>query len=70
MNAPTDIVIAAARLWLGTPYVHQASVLGAGCDCLGLARGIWRDLHGPEPVTPPPLTPFPQKRQGKPFTKR
>ena len=48
--------ITAARLWLGTPYVHQASVLGAGCDCLGLARGIWRDLHGPEPVTPPPYT--------------
>ena len=49
-------VIAAAQVWLGTPYVHQASVLGAGCDCLGLARGIWRDLHGPEPVTPPPYT--------------
>ena len=54
MNAaPADRVIAAARSWLGTPYVHQASVLGAGCDCLGLARGIWRDLHGLEPVTPP-----------------
>ena len=56
MNAAPDVVIAAARLWLGTPYVYQASVLGAGCDCLGLARGIWRDLHGPEPVTPPPYT--------------
>jgi NlpC/P60 family putative phage cell wall peptidase len=49
-------VITAARLWLGTPYVHQASVPGAGCDCLGLARGIWRDLLGPEPVIPPPYT--------------
>ena len=56
MNAAADLVIAAARGWLGTPYVHQASVLGAGCDCLGLARGIWRDLHGLEPVTPPPDT--------------
>ena len=57
MNAaPADRVIAAARSWLGTPYVHQASVLGAGCDCLGLARGIWRDLRGPEPVTPPPYS--------------
>jgi len=55
-GASTDRVIAAARLWLGTPYVHQASVSGAGCDCLGLARGVWRDLHGPEPVTPPPYT--------------
>ena len=49
-------VIAAARLWLGTPYVHQASVLGAGCDCLGLARGVWRELHGAEPLSPPPYT--------------
>ena len=55
-GASSELVIAAARLWLGTRYVHQASVLGAGCDCLGLARGIWRDLHGPEPVTPPPYT--------------
>ena len=55
-GAPPNLVIAAARLWLGTPYVHQASLLGAGCDCLGLARGIWRDLRGPEPVTPPPYT--------------
>jgi NlpC/P60 family putative phage cell wall peptidase len=55
-GALTERVIATARLWLGTPYAHQASVLGAGCDCLGLARGIWRDLHGPEPVTSPPYT--------------
>ena len=55
-GATLDRVVAAARVWLGTPYVHQASLLGAGCDCLGLARGVWRDLHGPEPVTPPPYT--------------
>lgn len=42
-------VIAAARLWLGTPYVHQASCLGVGCDCLGLIRGVWRTLYGEEP---------------------
>ena len=55
-GAFTERVIAAARGWLGTPYVHQASVLGAGCDCLGLARGVWRELHGAEPGTPPPYT--------------
>lgn len=38
-----------ARGWLGTPYMHQASVRGVGCDCLGLIRGVWRDLHGAEP---------------------
>ncbi|MBS8226723.1 NlpC/P60 family protein [Vannielia litorea] len=44
--------VAEARRWVGTPYRHQASCRGAGCDCLGLLRGIWRDLWGcePEPV--------------------
>ncbi|HEY4112855.1 MAG TPA: hypothetical protein VGM17_02235 [Rhizomicrobium sp.] len=42
-------IVAAARAWLGTPYIHQASVKGVGCDCLGLLRGIWRELVGPEP---------------------
>ena len=56
IRAPADQVIAAARLWLGTPYVHQASVLGAGCDCLGLARGVWRDLVGAELQAIPPYS--------------
>ena len=47
-------VVEAARAWLGTPYRHQASTLGAGCDCLGLLRGVWRALHGAEPVMVPP----------------
>lgn len=50
-------IVAAARGWLGTPYRHQASRKGAGCDCLGLVRGVWRELVGPEPETPPPYTP-------------
>jgi NlpC/P60 family putative phage cell wall peptidase len=49
----TDIV-AAARGWIGTPYRHQASLRGAGCDCLGLLRGVWRELHGEEPEVAPP----------------
>ena len=36
-------VVAIARAWIGTPYEHQASCLGAGTDCLGLLLGIWRD---------------------------
>lgn len=46
-------VVAAVRGWLGTPYVHQMSCRGAGCDCLGLVRGVWRDLYGREPEMPP-----------------
>ena len=49
--------VVAARRWLGTPYVHQASTRGAGCDCLGLIRGVWREVMGEEPETPPPYAP-------------
>ena len=45
--------VAAARRWIGTPYVHQAATRGAGSDCLGLIRGIWRDLYGGEPEAVP-----------------
>lgn len=40
--------LAVARGWIGTPYHHQASVRGVGCDCLGLVRGVWRELDGNE----------------------
>ena len=49
-------IIAAARGWIGTPYRHQASVKGAGTDCLGLLRGIWRELYGEEPESVPPYS--------------
>lgn len=49
-----DDVVAAARAYLGTPYRHQASLAGAGCDCLGLLRGVWRTLYGAEPMAVPP----------------
>jgi NlpC/P60 family putative phage cell wall peptidase len=45
----TRRAVEAARAWLGTPYRHQASVRGEGADCLGLLRGVWRELIGPEP---------------------
>ncbi|MCV2448984.1 NlpC/P60 family protein [Paracoccus sp. DMF] len=48
-----DRVIASARGWLGTPYHDQASLQGAGCDCLGLARGVWREVVGDEPFPIP-----------------
>lgn len=47
-------IAAAARAWIGTPYRHQASLKGVGCDCLGLVRGVWRGLFGEEPETAPP----------------
>jgi NlpC/P60 family putative phage cell wall peptidase len=56
--------VAIARSWLGTPYVHQASVQSAGCDCLGLLRGVWRGLYGAEPEVVPAYTPDWSEPQG------
>lgn len=49
-------VVQAARGWIGTPYLHQASCRGAGTDCLGLLRGVWREVIGAEPEAVPPYT--------------
>ncbi|MEX5729276.1 NlpC/P60 family putative phage cell wall peptidase [Rhodovulum iodosum] len=46
-----------ARGWIGTPYRHQGSARGAGADCLGLLRGVWRALYGAEPEAVPAYTP-------------
>jgi NlpC/P60 family putative phage cell wall peptidase len=54
---PRDCILAEARAWIGTPYRHQASLIGVGCDCLGLVRGIWRALIGPEPRALSPYAP-------------
>lgn len=48
-----NAVLAEARQWVGTPYVHQASVKRQGCDFLGLIRGVWRALYGREPESLP-----------------
>jgi NlpC/P60 family putative phage cell wall peptidase len=56
VNADPKRVIAIARSWLGTPYHDQASLRGIGCDCLGLARGVWREVVGPEPFPIPPYS--------------
>lgn len=50
-------IVRRARAWIGTPYEHQASCRGAGTDCLGLLRGLWRELIGAEPEEVPAYTP-------------
>jgi NlpC/P60 family putative phage cell wall peptidase len=50
-------IVTAARGWVGTPYHHQASRRGVGCDCLGLVRGVWRDVLGEEPEAVPAYSP-------------
>lgn len=48
----TDVV-RLARQWINTPYHHQASEIGIGADCLGLVRGVWRQLYGSDAESPP-----------------
>lgn len=57
-------IITAARGWLGTPYQHQASVKHVGADCLGLIRGVWREIYGQEPCIMPNYTPDWAEAQG------
>lgn len=45
----TEQAVLIARSWLGTPYQHQASLKGVGADCLGLIRGIYREMYQVEP---------------------
>lgn len=57
MTIYRDAVLSETKFWLDTPYQHQASQRGAGCDCLGLIRGVYRVVYGSEPAAPPPYTP-------------
>lgn len=54
-----------ARSWIGTPYAHAASVRGAGADCLGLLRGVWRTLYGREPERVRPYAPSWSEQSGE-----
>ncbi|MGJ8570610.1 MAG: NlpC/P60 family protein [Hoeflea sp.] len=45
-------IVSAARAWIGTPYRHQGTRKGIGCDCLGLVRGVWSEVTGHEAQEP------------------
>jgi len=47
-------ILGEALEWVGTPYRHQGSSKGVGCDCLGLVRGVWQAVYGEEPERPGP----------------
>jgi NlpC/P60 family putative phage cell wall peptidase len=51
--AVAERVRAAALGWVGTPYRHQGSRKGVGCDCLGLVLGVWREIYGAPPQDVP-----------------
>lgn len=51
-----DGIVVTARRWIGTPYHHQASICGVGTDCLGLVRGVWREIYSSDAEAPPPYS--------------
>lgn len=57
MSLARTQIVSAARDWVDTPYRHQASLKHVGCDCLGLMRGVWRELVGDEPEALPAYSP-------------
>lgn len=57
-------VVAAARTWIGTPYRHQGSRKGVGCDCLGLVRGVWVEITGQATQDPGAYAPDWAERAG------
>lgn len=52
-------IVGAARAWLRTPFVPQASVRGQGCDCAGLVIGVAKELG----AAPADFDPGPYKQQ-------
>ncbi|WP_420408903.1 NlpC/P60 family protein [Hoeflea sp.] len=57
-------IVDAARSWIGTPYRHQASRKGVGCDCLGLVRAIYEEVAGRTAEEPAPYQPDWAERTG------
>lgn len=41
-------VVAEARTWVGTPFVHQGALKHVGTDCIGLIAGVGLALGVPE----------------------
>lgn len=58
-------VVDIARGWIGTPYRHQQAARGAGCDCLGLVRGVWAEMSGQRLEALPTYTPDWSEPQGE-----
>jgi NlpC/P60 family putative phage cell wall peptidase len=65
MSGQSERVVALAEGWIGTPYRHQGATKGVGCDCIGLIRGIWRELYGEEPETVSAYAPDWAERSGE-----
>jgi len=39
-----NAVVAEAKTWVGTPFLHQGRIKGRGVDCVGLVIGVAHEL--------------------------
>lgn len=67
MTTRADIV-AEARRWLGTPFLHQGRTRGVGVDCVGLLIGVARALGLVAPELD--VTGYPRTPQGNTIVDR
>ncbi len=65
MRTRGERIVAIAEGWIGTPYRHQGALKDVGCDCIGLIRGIWRELYGDDPEPVPAYAPDWAERSGE-----
>lgn len=64
MSFEREHIVQVARKWVGTPYHHQAAILGVGADCLGLLRGVYSELYGDDPYLNAPMRYSPNWAEG------
>jgi NlpC/P60 family putative phage cell wall peptidase len=58
MPTHADRIVAEARRWMGTPYRHQADILGLGVDCAMIMVRIFTALELiPADIEPRPYSP-------------
>lgn len=65
MSGHGETIVRLAEGWIGTPYRHQGATKGVGCDCIGLVRGVWRELYGDDPGRVPAYAPDWAERAGE-----
>lgn len=44
MTVTPEQLVAEARRWIDTPFVHQGRLMGVGVDCVGLVVGVAQSL--------------------------
>jgi cell wall-associated NlpC family hydrolase len=59
MSLPLSLqrsIVAEARKWVGTPYLHGADIFGVGVDCCMILIRVYGDLNLIEKTDPRPYT--------------